>query len=426
MTARYEDLKIENWRDSYQWLMALFYFFQGFYYFGTNIYVMTMMANWDLPVGQQTTVTAILGLPLYIKVVPALVSDRIYLQRWGRRKPFIILGALLYLPGFGLLLALRHFSPFWISAVLLTLVAWMLVDGALDGLAVDITPAGRTTQIQSASWGGRLLGMSLAGLLIPLLGPRSGWTIALVCLGTGALLQSMVPLFIDETSPAGELLQRGKLPLREALQSAFRGRLMWLSILFLLFFSTSIYTGTLLSIYALSELGWSSSPEMMSVYGRGAILASLSAAAGAFILGRLPGKSVTSFKFYAVYQVLFWIMSLSWLVVHHDPGNVLKFYSVTGIWSAFYGLGTGLSLALIMRICPKSIEGFSFALMVSVTNLGNSFLGPKTVATLSQASGGILPALFSLIPYGLISLLFLRGLLNALAKRGDEVAPIAA
>lgn len=122
----------------------------------------------------QSTVIAVIGLPLYLKMIPGLLSDRVLIGRWGRRKPYIFLGGILYLPAFALLIGIREFNLLWLGAILLALIAWMLVDSTLDALTVDITPKNRVAQMQGAAWGSRLGGMALTSLLVPLLGPRIG------------------------------------------------------------------------------------------------------------------------------------------------------------------------------------------------------------------------------------------------------------
>ena len=41
-----DDQKMHNWNEAFVRFVALFYFFQGFYHFGTSVYVLAVMANW--------------------------------------------------------------------------------------------------------------------------------------------------------------------------------------------------------------------------------------------------------------------------------------------------------------------------------------------------------------------------------------------
>ena len=251
-----EEQKTSNWQGKYVRLVALFYFLQGFYHFGASVYVLTMMANWAVPTDSQATIIALLGLPTYLKIFPGLLSDRIPVGRWGRRRPYIVLGALLYIPGFLLLISNQGFNRVWLGSLLIIMLAWMLVDSTLDALTVDITPRESSGKIQSAASGSRSVGVAVGTLFVSLLGPRIGWTPVLVALGAGALLQSIVPLFIRENPITLENL-KSQLPLSRVIRFTFSHRLVWLGMFFFLFFSATLGFRHLTSVYILTELGWS-------------------------------------------------------------------------------------------------------------------------------------------------------------------------
>jgi MFS family permease len=419
-----DDQKVLNWRGSFVRLVSFFYFFQGFYHFGASVYALAMMANWGISTDTQATIIAILGLPTYIKILPALLSDRVPVGRWGRRRPYIVLGGLLYIPGFGLLIANQQFGPTWIGALLICMLAWMLVDSSLDAMTVDITPRDRSAQLQSAASGSQSVGVAVGTLFVSLLGPRIGWTPVLIALCAGALIQSAIPLVIRETSISSKTLQ-SQLPLGSVIRKAFSHRLVWLSMFFFLFFSSTLGFRHLTSVYILTELGWSSSPETMASYGVVRVVSLISSAIGAFVVGRLPVKAVTSFKFYVVYLALFWCLSLPWLAVDRVPESLAWIYLASIIFHLGLGVGSALSLAMAMRVCPKSIEGFTFALMISLMSFGMIALGPKTVTAFADRWGGIVPAFFVLIPFGLVSLLFLYPMLKSLNRQEIEPSPAA-
>ena len=83
-------------------------------------------------------------------------------------------------------------------------------------------------------------------------------------------------------------------------------------------------------------------------------------------------------------------------------------------------------VSLGMRICPKSIEGFTFALMGSMFYLGSLVVGAKTASGFVERLGGVVPALFTLIPYGLISLVILYPLLQTINRQADRPKAVAA
>jgi len=419
-----EAQKTSHWREAYRWFVGMFYFFQGFYVVGVNVYILTMMANWEVPATTQVTVLAIISVPTYIKMFPGLLSDRVPLGRWGRRKPYIFIGGLFYVPGFILLIVIQQYGTAWLGAILLTLVAWMLVDSTLDALTVDITPLKKTAQMQSAAWGSRMLGTAITGLLAPILGPRIGWTPMLVIFGSSALIQSGMALLLREIPVTRETLKE-QMPIASVMREAFGRPLVWTSIAFILLFSATRGFANIIHVYLLTELGWNSSPRTMQTYGLLLFAVLLANAVGAFLVSRLPPKWLTSLKYYAVYLVAFWIMFIPWLAVDRGPENLALIFGSAIPLGFIHGMGMTLTLTLAMRVCPKSIEGFVFAIMMSAISFGNITIGPKTATAFSDRLG-LIPSIFTLIPYGLLSLVFLYPMLKALKKGEQEAAREAA
>lgn len=383
------------------------------------------MANWGVLTDTQATVQAILGLPSYLKIFPAIQSDRVPLGRWGRCKPYIFLGGLVYIPSYLLLIKIQEFGWTWVATILLLLFAWILTDASLDALTVDITPQERTGQMQGAAQSSRQAGGIFGTLLVPLLGPNLGWTPVLVTLGIGALVSSGAALFLREHPISRSALEK-ELPLKWVLREAFKHKLVWLGLFFILFFSATTGTGNLLSIYLLSELGWSTSLERMQTFAQVEVLSTIATASGAFLIGRLPSKTITSFKFYAGFVLAFWILTLPRLLVDHSSGNLVLVYCANISVGIGWGIRSFLTAALAMRVCPKSIEGFTFALMGSMIYLGSLVVGAKTASAFVERPGGVVPALFTLIPYGLISLVFLYPLLQTVNCQVGEPEAVAA
>jgi hypothetical protein len=58
-------------------------------------------------------------------------------------------------------------------------------------------------------------------------------------------------------------------------------------------------------------------------------------------------------------------------------------------------------------------------------SFGMIALGPKTVTAFADRWGGIVPAFFVLIPFGLVSLLFLYPMLKSLNRQEIEPSPAA-
>ena len=410
--------KVQNWQGRYLWLVGLFYAFQGFFFYGTRIYALTMMANWGVVTNTQATVFAILGIPGYLKVIPGLLSDRLPLGTWGRRKPYIFLGGLLYIPGYLLLIGVQTFGAIWVAAILLILTAWLLADTALDALTVDTTPLERTGQLQSAAQSSRLAGAVLGTLLVPLLGPRIGWTPVLIVMAIGALASSAAALFIREFPITRETLKR-ELPLKSVFQQTFNQKIIWLGLFFLLFFSATQATSNLLSIYLLSESGWGNASNTLQNYAIVDVFKRIASVCGAILAGWLASKWLTSFRFYVGFIVINWILWLPWLLVNRSPENLTLVTIAIILVGIGVGFGGVLELALAMRLCKRSIEGFTFALLMSVSSFGVLTIGAKTASAFVERLGGVIPAIFTLIPYGLLSLVFLYPLLRLMNRKSE-------
>jgi MFS family permease len=215
-------------------------------------------------------------------------------------------------------------------------------------------------------------------------------------------------------------LKAVQAPLGRMFCQIFGNRLAWNSLLFFFFFSASQGFGPLVNIYLLTELGWGKDPHRMQIFGLLLLTNTLAAVAGALLGGRLHPKILTSFRFFTVFLVVSWISIFPWLLVHQSPDDLTLIFSARVLMGALMGFGSVLGLTLIMRLSPKTNEGFMFALLGSAGGLGSNTLESKTVTAFSTRLGGLIPAFFTLIPYGVISLFFLGYILKTLDSSSPE------
>jgi MFS family permease len=276
--------------------------------------------------------------------------------------------------------------------------------------------------VQGAAWTGRFAGMALTSLIVPLLGPRVGWTPVLLFLGLCALVQAGFALMIREIPGPGALNTQEE-SIKNILPRVFSQPVIWYGLLFMLFFFASRGFSNLINIYLLTELGWSSSPETMQLFGLSNIIQLVGSALGAALVIRIPHRLLMSFKFFTAYTVIFWILILPWLCIHNDPDEMGWIAAARLLFGFGLGVGMGLGLAIAMRLCPKFLEGFMFAVMVSAQNFGDLTIAPKTITAFMETMGGLVPAFFSLVPYSILALLCLRPVLRALQAGGAVPAP---
>jgi hypothetical protein len=70
------------------------------------------------------------------------------------------------------------------------------------------------------------------------------------------------------------------------------------------------------------------------------------------------------------------------------------------------------------------LEGFTFALIAAAGNFGDLTLGTNTVTAFAEPLGGMIPALFVLFLYALISVFFLRPVLKSLTAPAASLEPV--
>lgn len=155
-----DEYKSSHWKNMYFWIEAVFYFLQGLFLAGLSAYGNVRMAEWAIPLAQQATLTALTGIPAYLKMFIGLLSDRVIVGKWGRRKPYLILGLIIAIPSYIFFITTQNFTGLLIGQTL-AFLAWAFSDTTLDALTVDITPQEYDSRMQSYAQGGRYLGMAI-------------------------------------------------------------------------------------------------------------------------------------------------------------------------------------------------------------------------------------------------------------------------
>ena len=407
-----DDAKRANWRDSFFLFEGIFYFFQGFYLTGMHTFLGVSMANFQMPLSVQASISATIGLPTYLKMFFGLLTDRVPFAKFGRRRPYIALGALLYIPAFALLITMKEFNTLWVIAALTAQVAWVMVDTALDALTVDVTPSEKAGKIQGAAQSSKMAGMALGMLVVPFIGPRIGWTPTVVIIAVFALIQAGAALLFREIPVKHEDL-KNEMKLSMVIKQAFRKKTSWLSVLFSIFFMGSIGLSSLISPYLLTTLGWSRSEDMMAIFGVVNLVHYGAAALGAAIIGPFAAKYKDNINFFAIVSIIFWLCILPWFLVGNNSASHFWVYAAQITYGIARGAMIVLTYSVVMRVCPKSIEGFMFATLTSSMNIGLYALTPNVIAFFVPRLG-FTSSLFTVVPFTMIGLLVLNTILKNL------------
>ncbi len=79
-----DERKRRNFRNYFFYVEGLFYILQGIYVAGLQVYVVYYTTNvFKLDYATIATVTALSGLPTYLKMFTGLLSDRVPVGRFG-------------------------------------------------------------------------------------------------------------------------------------------------------------------------------------------------------------------------------------------------------------------------------------------------------------------------------------------------------
>ena len=405
-TISINEERMMNWKPLYVWLEALFYFFQGFYFMGFQIYISVYTADiWGLDYQTIASVTAVMMLPAYLKMFTGLLSDRIPIGSYGRRKPYLAFGGILYIPAFILLVLIQDFSFIWILVIMLVMMGWVLVDGTLDALTVDITPEEYAKTMQSAANSGRYLGMALGGITVSVLAPVISWPLAVILIGIFATIQVVVTMFFQEPPTTEEVLE--KLPLGTILRETFGHKRSWLGFLFSICFMGAFGMAAMLGPYMLQEVTIVDTPT----FGVLTTIANLGTVFGAMGFGLVSRRINVTPKIYWIVTGVAWLLVTPWLLVNPSSDFIMLAIANLSLGTA-RGMITVLTYIIVMRLCPTSIEGFMFATLTSFMNVGLAVLAPQMVARFEPILG-MMPALFTLLPFSIIGLLLVPTLLGS-------------
>ncbi len=390
------ELKRKVWHNYYLYIVAAFYLFQGFYQAGEALYITKFLtAENNFSYEEYASILATVNIPLFLKMFIGLLSDKVPLGKLGRRKPYIFIGSLLYIPIFWYVSTLTEYSSTWLISMVIGKFIWVMVDGTLDALTVDVTPIDKMGSVQGAANGGRAIGFAIGSLTVAAVASSSSWNTAIFVVGIVASLQLVGAISIKEPL---EIIEE-PLPFWYLFKNTFFKKRSWLGFIFIAF----IIAGT--GVYQLGNAYIVQDLEISDILlGWVAFTFSITVAVGAFVTGyycdRVGSKKIT----YAII-LLHWVLVIPWVFVKEGatPATILVAAGSIGIsWGAI----RVPAYRIAMELCPPELEGFMYSTYMSFANIGEFMLANLIVS----AFLGILPlttAFFMLIPLSIIAALIL-------------------
>ena len=384
----------EVWRPWYPVAEGLFYVCQGFYLTGLSLYMSVFMVKFfKLPFAEIAMLNTILSLPSYLKTFPLAFCDKYPVGKWGRRRPYIAVATLVYAISFAVLSTITAFGTLWVTMIILCYVAWVIADGNLDALTVDVTPPDKAGLMQGAAWGGRAIGAALGGTVFALTSATAGWTVTVLLIGIFSAVECVSGLVMKEPK-----ITEDRLASIDAFKQAAKRRETWLgaAYMFIIFAGMGFYG--LAGSFFMMQGGIDSTTlgYVLTIQNVGAFFGSIS-------MGRVSDKIGTKKASYAG-GVLLFISAFFFLAI--TPGNVMMVFAVAFIVGAFMNAQVTAILRIIMELSPPEIGGSMFATYASICNAGSAVLGSLTIAYLTPILG-MEVAMVSVAAYVIVGMLAL-------------------
>lgn len=348
----------EPWRNRWLAPFGIFYFGQGYALSALGlfmpIYLVTVLG---VPFGIAGLALAVIGIPWMLKIIFGAISDSLAWGRFGRRRPYIILMALLGAIGWALIPFFPEFNVVFAATLFLVALATAFADTTIDGFAVDITPPDRRGTLQGMMWGGRAAGSILGALVTGIIAQAIGWPIVFY-LGAIILLvmTGVCALLREPAKPSGRMMW-------SALKAGFSSKGVWLSLLF-----TPILTMSFVFYFQWGGL-FVEETVALSLTEIGLVLALMST--GAAITGFLGGPLADKIGLRRTVAILVPVQIIGLVaLLFVQPGNLYLALVIMFIHGLCWGLANIAWLSLAMASCPREVGGTFFSIYAMIFNIG--------------------------------------------------------
>ncbi|MFI4862032.1 MAG: MFS transporter [Phycisphaerales bacterium JB063] len=332
----------------------------------------------DYDAGQLAEVMFFLGIPWYLKPAYGLLSD--FVPLFGtRRKSYLILLSLLSTVAFGLLLGVRD-PKLMFRLLMLTTIGTAMSDVMVDGLMVEQGQrSGRVKLYQGLQWVAiyaTSIGAAYAGGALSQAAENVGEPIraiqwaAMLAIAGPAVLVVVTWWLVDE--PRHRFNGQSFRETLWGINRAARSRPLWLAALFLCCFWFQPGMNAPMYVYAtgdtlnISEAFW----------GKAAAIGTFGYLLGAliFLVGLGPYLSIKKLALIGV--TLYSAATLGYLFLQ-GPKTLVVLGFCLATANAIANL---MLLSLAAQVCPKRVEAFVFAALMSLMNLsryGSEWIGGR-------------------------------------------------
>jgi MFS transporter, PAT family, beta-lactamase induction signal transducer AmpG len=306
-------------------------------------------------------------LPWSFKVVWGPLLDFVPRSRFGRRRPFIIAAQLLMGATLLLLVGLDARSELTLLSALLFLhnTFASLQDVAVDALAVELLPPEERARGNSVMWAAKVGGIAIGGYGGTRFAAHFGWPALFVALALIVWAVMLLPLLVEEGTPAVPgSLPEGRPSVKELLRSfAFPAPLLGLLIYFLTPFGYALLMAT--KDPALRNLVGLSSEQVARLSALVDPLAGVvGALAGGLVADRFGSRKTMAVAMGVMALALagFGLLPSLWSsMTFLTAWHAIYFFAMRAYATASFGLG--------MTLSNPRVGATQFAVYMGATNL---------------------------------------------------------
>lgn len=333
---------------------------------------------------------AVAILPWSFKIVFAPLMDRFTFKPMGRKRPWVIFGQIGLVLSFILLSTLKdpisHMSLLMAIGFIINFFG-CFQDVATDSMAVDIIPLDEQARANGLMWGSKVIGVSASLAAGTYMINRFGFSVGVLVPAVFTSLLILVPLyFLERKGERRFPWSKGSASLEavllqpesfvQILKHTFRAAtrysgLVLIIVVFLMGFALN-YIPTLLPIFTINELGWTTD-YYSNLYASAKLISGL---LGMFVAGALVdffGKK----RMFLIFTLM-WILCIAGLFFYHaswfDDSVAIFVLYASSVGAVFTTIA---SFTVCMAHCWKRISATQFTLYMTLSNLGRS-LGSAT------------------------------------------------
>lgn len=332
-------------------------------------------------------------LPWSFKFIVAPLMDRYTILSMGRKRPWVLVGQfglvasciyMAYIPD-----PLNNLNQLMIAAFMVSSFG-AFQDVATDGMAIDVIPAEQQAKANGFMWGSKIVGMSVALAAGSWILSKWGFTSAMLAMAAAIGLIMLVPFFLrerpgekltpfskGEASPETKKMQIDNWRLIfKSLYRAFSLRnSLLIAVLLFLSSGAAKYISTLLPIFTVKELGWTSTAYSQYYATAKLIGGVLGMLIGGVLIERFGKKRMINIYFFS-YILMIVIFSFS--KAYWADKSFVYAYMIGQ--NTIYTLCCIGIFAIAMQSCWKKVSASQFTLYMTIANLGQmgfaALIGP--------------------------------------------------